>query len=704
MVYRTNSNRLHVLLQKIACLVGASLLVLSFLVVAIQLPQPASAATLTATVDCGNGGSPSYASAGFTIPSRSIIPGNGNNGFVNTNYVSITTSDTLTITYRNCTSSFASAYAGQEVGAFTEDCGTFSPAPTTGNVTGLTMTYTYTPLITPANSKTRAYCNGTGGAGSGDHIQYLADLSPQLTIRVSAAAPDTTAPTLSSSVPADNATSVSLSSNVALTFSETVTAVAGKNIVVKKSDGTTVETISATSAQVTISGLTATVNPASNFDYLTGYYVLIDAGAFVDGAANAYAGISSTTVLNFVSIADTAAPTLSSSTPADNATGVATASNISLVFSEDVTAVSGKNVVIKKSDGTTVETVSVTDGGRISVSGSTVTIDPTAAFLYSSSYYVLIDAGAFRDNASNAYAGISSSSALDFSVVADTAISSTSTIPASSSSTIAAGVTTTTVVVAAAISSTSTIPASSSSTIASGVTTTTVAISVTKPSAPATSVPRSVLPSNVLPVATTTTTSSTSTSTTLPPVVAPQAQLASPGTATALIAGKKVAMRVVRNNNSLEITSASIQMRLQIIDELGAIVPLDTDGYAVLSQDSRVKYSISGAEPGAELEVWLFSEPAKLGSVIVRDDGKVSGMLPIVAEVPAGDHRLVFKTRTATGDDATVSVGVIVGEIGGGVSIGSIIFGTLIAAVLAGLVIPATRRRRKTRHADYASN
>jgi methionine-rich copper-binding protein CopC len=680
------------------------------------------------------------------------------------------------------------------------------------------MTYTYTPLITPANSKTRAYCNGTGGAGSGDHIQYLADLSPQLTIRVSAAAPDTTAPTLSSSVPADNATSVSLSSNVALTFSETVTAVAGKNIVVKKSDGTTVETISATSAQVTISGLTATVNPASNFDYLTGYYVLvdagafvdaagngfagissttalnfvsvadtaaptlssstpadnatgvaldsnlvltfsetvtavagknivikksdgttvetisatsaqvtisgltatvnpasnfdyltgyyvlIDAGAFVDGAANAYAGISSTTVLNFVSIADTAAPTLSSSTPADNATGVATASNISLVFSEDVTAVSGKNVVIKKSDGTTVETVSVTDGGRISVSGSTVTIDPTAAFLYSSSYYVLIDAGAFRDNASNAYAGISSSSALDFSVVADTAISSTSTIPASSSSTIAAGVTTTTVVVAAAISSTSTIPASSSSTIASGVTTTTVAISVTKPSAPATSVPRSVLPSNVLPVATTTTTSSTSTSTTLPPVVAPQAQLASPGTATALIAGKKVAMRVVRNNNSLEITSASIQMRLQIIDELGAIVPLDTDGYAVLSQDSRVKYSISGAEPGAELEVWLFSEPAKLGSVIVRDDGKVSGMLPIVAEVPAGDHRLVFKTRTATGDDATVSVGVIVGEIGGGVSIGSIIFGTLIAAVLAGLVIPATRRRRKTRHADYASN
>ena len=512
---------------------------------------------------------------------------------------------------------------------------------------------------------------------------------------------DTAAPTLSSSTPADNATGVALDSNLVLTFSETVTAVAGKNIVIKKSDGTTVETISATSAQVTISGSTATVNPASNFDYLTGYYVLIDAGAFVDGAANAYAGISSTTVLNFVSIADTAAPTLSSSTPADNATGVATASNISLVFSENVTAVSGKNIVIKKSDDTTVETISVTDGGQVSVSGSTVVINPTAAFIYSGSYYVLVDAGAFRDSASNAFAGISSSTALNFSVVADTATTSTSTIPSSTSSTIAAGTTTTTVVVAAVTAPTSTTPTTASLTAAGGVTTTTVAISVTKPSAPTTTTPRSVLPSNALSAATPTT---TSTSTTLPPVVAPQAPAATPGTSTAVIGGKKVQMSVVRGNNSLEISSASIQMKLQVVDESGSTVALDADGNAVLSQGSLVKYSIAGAEPGADLEAWLFSEPFKLGTVIVGDDGKVSGLLPVNGEVPAGDHRLVFKTRTATGDDATVSVGVIVGEIGGGVSIGSIILGTLIAAVLAGLVIPATRRRRKTRHADYASN
>jgi hypothetical protein len=131
----------------------------------------------------------------------------------------------------------------------------------------------------------------------------------------------------------------------------------------------------------------------------------------------------------------------------------------------------------------------------------------------------------------------------------------------------------------------------------------------------------------------------------------------------------------------------------------GTIIPLDVNGNAVLSQYSFVKYSIASAKPGAVLDVWLFSEPIKLGSVVVGDDGKVSGMLPIVADVPAGDHRLVFKTRTATGDDATVSVGVIVGETGGGVSIGIVIFGILIAAVMAGLILTATRRRRKTREA-----
>ena len=187
------------LLQRAASLVGVSTLLLVALVIPASNQADAVAPGVTVTVDCGFGGSPLYTSAGFTIPSRSIIPGLGNNGYSNRDYVSITTNDVLAITYRNCYTSFETSYGLQEAAVFTEDCGTFSPTPTTGIVTGLTMTYTYTPLATPANSRTRAYCNGTGGDGSGDHIQYLGDLSPQLIIRVSVAEPETTVPSTTTS-------------------------------------------------------------------------------------------------------------------------------------------------------------------------------------------------------------------------------------------------------------------------------------------------------------------------------------------------------------------------------------------------------------------------------------------------------------------------------------------------------------------------
>ena len=64
--------------------------------------------------------------------------------------------------------------------------------------------------------------------------------------------------------------------------------------------------------------------------------------------------------LEFFGDADSTAPTLSSSTPADNATGVAVDSNIVLNFSESVDAESGNITLKKTSDNSTVETISVT--------------------------------------------------------------------------------------------------------------------------------------------------------------------------------------------------------------------------------------------------------------------------------------------------------------------------------------------------------
>ncbi len=112
---------------------------------------------------------------------------------------------------------------------------------------------------------------------------------------------------------------------------------------------------------------------------------------------------------------DNDAPTLSSSSPSDNATEVAINANIVLTFSEAVDAESGNITIKKTSDDSTIETIDVT-GAKVSGSGSTaITINPSTDLTADIDYYILIDATAFDDTAGNSYAGISSKTVLNFS-------------------------------------------------------------------------------------------------------------------------------------------------------------------------------------------------------------------------------------------------------------------------------------------------
>ena len=116
-----------------------------------------------------------------------------------------------------------------------------------------------------------------------------------------------------------------------------------------------VETIDVTSGQVTGSGSTQiTINPGSDLAEQTAYYVQIAATAFDDSSSNSYAGISDKTTLSFTT-ADETNPTITSFSPADNATAVATTSNIVLNFSEAVDAETGNIVIYKASDDSVVE-------------------------------------------------------------------------------------------------------------------------------------------------------------------------------------------------------------------------------------------------------------------------------------------------------------------------------------------------------------
>ena len=117
---------------------------------------------------------------------------------------------------------------------------------------------------------------------------------------------------------------------------------------------------------------------------------------------------------------DTTPPTLFSTSPADDATGVSTTANLVATFSETVQKGASNNVVIKKtSDDSVVETIDITTAA-VTVAGSVVTIDPSVTLDFNTEYYVTIDANAFKDNATspNNYAGLSSTTAWSFTTAA----------------------------------------------------------------------------------------------------------------------------------------------------------------------------------------------------------------------------------------------------------------------------------------------
>ena len=111
---------------------------------------------------------------------------------------------------------------------------------------------------------------------------------------------------------------------------------------------------------------------------------------------------------------DMTAPALLSKGPADNSVNVVVGANLTLTFNENVKAGSGNVVIHKSSDGSVVANIAIGDTSQVTFSGATATIDPTGNLAASTHYYVTLGSGVIQDLAGNAYAGIASSTAFDF--------------------------------------------------------------------------------------------------------------------------------------------------------------------------------------------------------------------------------------------------------------------------------------------------
>ncbi|NCY03915.1 MAG: hypothetical protein EBX36_13660, partial [Planctomycetia bacterium] len=104
-------------------------------------------------------------------------------------------------------------------------------------------------------------------------------------------------------------------------------------------------------------------------------------------------------------VVDTTPPSATVVAPANGATDVSINDNLVVTFSEPVVLGTSGVIELRAADGTLIESFGV-GSSRISLSGSTLTIDPTANLAYASGYYVTIASGMLQDLAGNPYAGM----------------------------------------------------------------------------------------------------------------------------------------------------------------------------------------------------------------------------------------------------------------------------------------------------------
>jgi len=256
----------------------------------------------------------------------------------------------------------------------------------TVNVSGNTATFTPTANLAGSTQYTATITSAaTDAAGNA----LTANYSWRFT---TGAAPDTTPPTVSSTSPVNNATGITLNASVSATFSEAMNnaTLNTSSFSLRPSAGG-----AAVTGTVNVSGNTATFTPTANLVGSTQYTATITSAA-TDAAGNALAA-NYNWQFTTGATPDTTPPTVSSSSPVNNATGVTLNASVSVTFSEamnNATLNTASFTLQPFAGGATVS-------GTVSVSGNTATFTPTASLAGNTQYRAMISTAA-TDAAGNA--------------------------------------------------------------------------------------------------------------------------------------------------------------------------------------------------------------------------------------------------------------------------------------------------------------
>ena len=266
------------------------------------------------------------------------------------------------------------------------------------NRTAFKSAFTSGPLSVPANGGVFQYASATTfPSQSYQASNYWVDV-----LLATTPSADTTPPTVTSTNPANGATNIAIGASATVTFSEAVDPATISNSTVMILDGNSMVTATVVynsgTHSVTVTPTTALANSKT--------YTISVVGGFQGVKDLAGNPLSQTNFSTFSTMAaapvDTTPPTVTSITPANGATNVATAANMTVTFSEALNAATVSTSTIRLLDGGT----QIAAGVTYNSTNKTVTITPAAALSNSKIYTISILGGTsgVQDVAGNALA------------------------------------------------------------------------------------------------------------------------------------------------------------------------------------------------------------------------------------------------------------------------------------------------------------
>jgi len=203
-----------------------------------------------------------------------------------------------------------------------------------------------------------------------------------------AAAADTTAPTVLSMNPSNNATNAAVNTSISATFSENI---------LPASVTTSSFTVDGVAGNVVVSGPTATFTPSAPLSYSTTYMATVTT-AVSDLSSNHLAANRSWSFTTGPA-PDTVPPTVSSTAPVTGATEVPVSSPVTATFSEAMKATTITTANFQLKQGATTVPGTVTLNG----SGSSATFRPNTALAGGAVYTATVTTGV-QDASGNAMA------------------------------------------------------------------------------------------------------------------------------------------------------------------------------------------------------------------------------------------------------------------------------------------------------------